>query len=159
LYPANWTAQETDLEPKQVVRIIPNEFLEDYRSPVGFVITYGKPTSDAPILSGPGYLLSNTIDGFENLTKTSSEARFVNSTRDITLSGLPAYSILYYDYTRGLNLKILDTMTVYNSELLDLQYYAEPGYFNKYAPLIMKMIESLQITLRDVAGSIVEDIL
>jgi hypothetical protein len=40
-YPSNWIAEETDLEPKQVVRLNPDNFSEEYISPVGFQIVVG----------------------------------------------------------------------------------------------------------------------
>lgn len=122
--------------------------MNDYQSPVGLVITSMRLTSDSSILPGSGDILNNLIDVFKSNIKTNAlqiATRFVNSTRDITLSGLSAYSIAYYDYSSG-NQKILDTMTISNGEFIVLHYYAEPGYFNKYAPMIMRMIESFQIT-------------
>ena len=43
-YPTTWKTEEINLEPHQLVRIFPNEFVEDYESPVGLYIT---------VVSGP----------------------------------------------------------------------------------------------------------
>jgi hypothetical protein len=133
-YPTTWKTEEIDLEPRQVVRIIPNDFIEEYESPVRFSIAV------VPALD-----LSEAIGAIEILAKNSSDARFVNST-NTTLAGIPAYSISYYDYTSGKSYKVIDTMTVLDNELFHLQYNAEPGYFNQYLPDAKRMIDSFNIT-------------
>jgi hypothetical protein len=144
-YPTTWKTEEINLDPHQVVRILPNEFAEEYESPVRFYITVGSGSS-SPLD------LSQAIAAFEGLTKNSSDARFINST-NTTLSGLPAFSISYYDYTMGHNYKVTDTMAFLDDELFHLQYYAEPGYFNQHLPEAKKMIDSFEITKNSSSNS------
>jgi hypothetical protein len=92
--------------------------------------------------------LDQAINIFENAIKNNPEARFVNGT-NTTLSGFPGFSIIYYDYTRNMNLKMMDTFTVLDNELFHLQYSAEPGYYEEYLSDARRMINSFQITRND----------
>ena len=145
-YPANWTAEEKNLElESQVMRIFPNGFLADRISPVGLEI-YDTPRDGSDNLT----LTQLSIDR-EGYTKTSPYTRFVNST-NTTISGLPAYSILYYDFpnpiftTMNQTQKILHTMTLSDNGFFNIVYYSQPEYFDKYLPQAKRMLNSFQIT-------------
>ena len=141
-YPTNCTAKEIDLSPRQVVTFIPNEFSEEYGSPVGLYIS-------ASTSIGPSNNLSDMTKVYDKVVNGDPDTRFVNDTNATALSELPAYSITCYDYARGGNQKVMDTMTVLDNERYHIQYSAESGYFDKYQPQIKRMIDSFQITSRN----------
>lgn len=59
---------------------------------------------------------------------------------------MPAYKVTYYDYSNNNNYKSLDVSTLFQGEDFVIRHYAEPGYFDKYLPMVKKMIESFRIT-------------
>lgn len=148
--PPNWTVGEENLTSPYIVRIIPNDFLAERTSPVGIYIVADSPPPDRDTLSE---WAANTESLFEAAGRLGY-LRYIDST-NTTLSGMPAYSISYYDFTNSTvtpipNLKVTETtmFVPYTSGnvLFTVQYYAEPKYFDKYLHESRKAIESFQIT-------------
>jgi serine/threonine-protein kinase len=63
-----------------------------------------------------------------------------------TLSGLPAHEIIYSSSLENLNLKKMQIFTIVNDNTAYVVTFgAEESQFNKYMPLIMKMVNSISI--------------
>ena len=136
-YPANWTAQEVNLGPNQVVFLFPDDFKGEYSSSVGLTVNIFTDNSFASFDEYFEYR-SQFYNGLEDV-------RIINESTT-TLAGRPAYNITYYDYSNNKNFKALDISTYVDDEDFILDYYAEPGYFDKYLPEAKRIMNSFQIT-------------
>jgi hypothetical protein len=81
-YPANWTLQETNLRPNQVVLFWPSELQEQFVLPVGVRI-FVYPTSYSTI--------DEYMSGSSSFDKGDDNYRFINESNTL-LSGLPAFN-------------------------------------------------------------------
>jgi hypothetical protein len=136
-YPINWTAQEVNLNPNEVVGFYPDEFGREFELPVGLAVT----------IYHYNYSFTNFDEYFSFVTQYYNAIegiRIVNESQT-TLAERPVYNITYYDYT-GHNHKRVTVSTYIGNEDIVLSYYAEPGYFNKYLPGANKIINSFQLT-------------
>jgi hypothetical protein len=141
-YPANWTVQEVGLTPEQVVFFFPREIVEECPNlaidcPVGFEV-FVRPTTFVNI--------SEMAIGARNHYKQNAEFRLISDRTNATLANLPAYESIGYNYEMGDNVKIIELVTIFDQEMFDVAYYADPGYFNIYLPIAREMMDSFEIT-------------
>jgi hypothetical protein len=62
------------------------------------------------------------------------------------LSGLPAHEIIYSSGLQNLNLKKMQIFTIVNDNTAYVVTFgAEESQFNKYIPVIIKMVNSIRI--------------
>lgn len=68
---------------------------------------------------------------------------------DITLtsiSNLPAYEIVYYDYSENRTLKKFSAFTIKDEMLYKIDFVTDPFRYNDYLPLALEVIRSFQFT-------------
>jgi serine/threonine-protein kinase len=81
-----------------------------------------------------------------NAFSTMSDTIMVLESSPSTLSGLPAHEIIYSSILGNLNLKKMQIFTIVNDNTAYVVTFgAEQSQFNKYIPVIMKMVNSIRI--------------
>jgi eukaryotic-like serine/threonine-protein kinase len=129
-YPSNWTKQEVNLFPYQVVR-----FVEPH-SVSAFLIV---------VRSAPMNFTSATFA--EKLSQSKNPLMHViNSTTAKVVGDSKASQVIYYDYSRDRTIKTLDTVVVKNGQMYLLEYRTDPGTYSRYLQVAQKMIDSFQFT-------------
>lgn len=152
-YPSNWTKSEINLKPYQVVFFYPPDvnrtgsLLESLLRPV--ILPVSLLIDVAPTISTN---INESALRFVSFLEGNNQSRLIDH-KHTTLSGLPAYEVVYYAYTNDRTSKEFDVWTLYGNDSYSLLYNAEPGYFNQYLPLAKRMIDSFQITGESGSGS------
>ena len=144
-YPSNWTQQNSTVVAGDDRFVYISEFFspeeaDGYFAYVPIVID-GMPQST----NIEGYL-NESIDilrqdqDFEGLQVLSS------SVGNFTLAGMPAYSfeIAYTDPEFGPQ-NMLEVGTIFDNRVYYIQYFADLPIYQKYFPIVERMIESFQI--------------
>ena len=60
------------------------------------------------------------------------------------IGNLPAHKSIMYDYKNESNNKVMRIMGVSNDTAYRISYYADPGKFNQYLPVVEQMAESFE---------------
>ncbi|MDP8888466.1 MAG: hypothetical protein M3M89_02405 [Thermoproteota archaeon] len=144
LYPSNWTQQNSTVAGDDRFILVSKFFSPEEANgyfayvPIGID---GTPQST----NVEGYL-NESIDilrqhpNFEDLQVLSS------SMGNFTLAGMPAYSfeITYTDQEFGPQ-NMLEVGTIFDNRVYYIQFYADLPIYQKYFPIVERMIESFQI--------------
>jgi hypothetical protein len=146
-YPSSWAGIQLRADPfaqtnTSMVAIFeaPRENLSDsYRE--NLIISVQGPLEDAISLEE---YTQNSLNAF----RTMSDTIMVLESSPSTLSGLPAHEIIYSSGLQDLNLNLkkmqIFTIVSDNSAYV-VTFGAEESQFNKYIPVIMKMVNSIRI--------------
>jgi hypothetical protein len=145
-YPANnWTKHEIDLQPYQIVYFTTNENISSGlllgSRPVAAVSIFSEPTSDRDV--------NQSIQTFKDKVEGNPQNYRIIGSSNTTLTNkdLPAYEVIFYDYSQHENsIKVLETWTIKDGYKDLIIYWAEPGRFDHYLPTAQRMIDSFQIT-------------
>jgi hypothetical protein len=141
LYPSNWTKSEENLQSHQLVGFYAPDVtkLKKTFSPVHFSISV-EPVEDPPI-SSRDYSKQFLGKYYSN----ASDSKIVNESSS-TLSGHNAQRIVMLDFLNGQTFKELRVFSIIDANVYRLGYFAEPGAFMTYLPLIETMIASFNVT-------------
>jgi eukaryotic-like serine/threonine-protein kinase len=144
-YPSSWAGMQLRADPfaqtnTSIVSIFeaPRENQSDpYRE--NLIINVQGPLADTISLEE---YTQNSLNAFS----TMSDTIMVLESSPSTLSGLPAHEIIYSSSLENLNLKKMQIFTIVNDNTAYVVTFgAEESQFNKYIPVIMKMVNSIRI--------------
>jgi PsbP-like protein len=144
-YPSSWAGMQLRADPfaqtnTSIVSIFeaPRENQSDsYRE--NLIINVQGPLED--IISLDEYT-QNSLNAFSTMSDTIT----VLESSPGTLSGFPAHELIYSSSLENLNLKKMQIFTIVNDNAAYVVTFgAEESQFNKYMPLIMKMVNSIRI--------------
>ena len=145
-YPANWIKSEINLSPYMVAFFYP----PNLTSGEGLFKRLTKPNIP-PVIFDISVLPRTSANINESATRTLSATAGNNQSRLVNhngtmLSGVPAYQIVYYDYSGVETHKVLNVWALNGNDSYILLYKTEPGYFNQYLPDAKRMFDSFMIT-------------
>ena len=146
LYPFNWT-QHNNTEAAGDDRFI---LISEFSSPEeadGYFVYIPVEIDAMPQSTNIEGYLNESIDilrqdpGFEDMQVLSS------SVGNFTLAGMPAYSleVTYTDSEFGPQ-NMLEVGTIFDNKVYYIRYFADLPIYQKYFPIVERMIESFQIT-------------
>jgi hypothetical protein len=144
-YPSTWAGMQLRADPfaqtnTSIVAIFeaPRENQSDpYRE--NLIINVQGPLEDTISLEE---YTQNSLNAFSTMSDTIT----VLESSPSTLSGFPAHEIIYSSGLENLNLKKMQIFTIVNENTaFVVTFGAEDSQFNKYIPLIMKMVDSIRI--------------
>jgi hypothetical protein len=144
-YPSSWAGMQLRADPfaqtnTSIVAIFeaPRENVSDtYRE--NLILSVQGPLEDT---IGLEEYTQNSLNAFRSM---SDSIRIFESSPN-TLSGLPAHEIIYSSGLQNLNLKKMQIFTIVNGNTAYVVTFgAEESQFNKYNPVIMKMVNSIKI--------------
>jgi hypothetical protein len=145
LYPSNWT-QQNSTEAENNRFIVVSEFFspkeaDGYFADVTIALD-GMPQTT----SIEGYH-SQSIDIYRGDPNFEDFQLLSSSIGNFTLAGMPAYSfeITYTDPQFGPQ-NMLEVGRIFDNGVYYIQYFADPPIYQKYLPIVERMIESFQIT-------------
>jgi hypothetical protein len=144
LYPSNWTQQNStgaaDDRFVYVSEFLSPEEAERYFAYVTIAIDNMPQTTNIE-----GYR-SQSIDIYRQDPELQEFQLLSSSIGNFTLAGMPAYSfeIAYTDPEFGPQ-NMLEVGRISDNRVYYIQYFADPPIYQKYFPIVERMIESFQI--------------
>jgi hypothetical protein len=144
-YPLSWAGMQLRADPfsqtnTSIVAIFeaPRENVSDtYRE--NLILSVQGPLEDTISLEE---YTQNSLNAF----RTMSDSISILESTPRTLSGLPAHEIIYSSGLQNLSLKKMQIFTIVNDNTAYVVTFgAEESQFNKYNPVIMKMVNSIRI--------------
>jgi hypothetical protein len=145
VYPSSWAGIQLRADPfsqtkTSIVAIFeaPRENLSDsYRE--NLILSVQGPLEDTISLDE---YTQNSLNAFRSMSDRIS----ILESSPSTLSGLPSHEITYTSGLQNLTLKKMQIFTIINNNTAYvITFGAEESQFNKYMPVIMKMVNSLRI--------------
>lgn len=144
LYPNSWRAEEQNLSPYQIVEFSAPEERDEVSS-VEIVIYVPATVSVFSEPLGNDSLTSEQY--FESFMKEyysdPKDYRMLNTSVGY-IGNLPAHKSIMYDYKNESNYKVMRIIGVSNDTAYRISYYADPGKFNQYLPVVEQMAESFE---------------
>lgn len=145
LYPSNWTQQNMTEAGNDDRFILVSKFFspaeaDGYFADVTIAID-GMPQST----NIQGYR-SQSIDIYRQDPNFEDFQLLSSSIGNFTLAGMPAYAfeITYTDPEFGPQ-NVLEVGRIFDNRVYYIQYFADPPIYQKYFPIVERMIESFQI--------------
>ena len=144
-YPSSWTGMQLRADPiaptnTSIVAIFeaPSENQSDsYRE--NLILGVQGPRKDDTSLRE---YTRNSLNAFRSM---SDKVNILESSSS-SLSGLPAHQVVYTSNLQSLSLKKMQIFTIVNSNTAYVVTFgSEKSQFDKYSPVIMKMIDSIRI--------------
>ena len=145
VYPSSWAGTQLRSDPfvqtnTSIVAVFeaPREDLSDsYRE--NLILSVQGPLEDTISLEE---YTQNSLNAFRSMSDRIS----ILESSPSTMSGLPAHEIIYTSGLQNLTLKKMQIFTIINDNTAYVVTFgAEESQFNKYMPVIMKMVNSLRI--------------
>jgi plastocyanin len=143
MYPSDWTAEEGDNDlaasgDNNIVTLVPSNGT-DNRGPSYYhtflAINIGKPTD-----TDLNTYLADTIDNYSS----SKDFSVVESNTNATLSGQPAYVLVWTD-SEGFDKKSMEIGAIIGGQAYYVDYQSDPDTYDDNLPIINKMLSSLQL--------------
>jgi len=144
-YPSNWKISEENLRSHQVVVFSAPEKtqkLTKLSSIIFIPAQFG--IAVEPLASKNTTILQYISQFFKLGYHGVSNYKIVNSSKTM-LAGVPAESIIMYDYLNNHTSEVMRIIGIDNGTAYRIGYYAEPGTFSTYLPVIEQMIASFRI--------------
>jgi eukaryotic-like serine/threonine-protein kinase len=144
LYPSNWTQQNSTGDPDDRF-IYVSEFISPEETDGQFVIVTIAIDSMPQTTSVQGYR-GHSIDIYRQDPNFQEFQLHSSSIGNFTLAGMPAYSfeIIYTDLEFGPQ-RMLEVGGIFDNRAYYIQYFADTPIYQKYLPIVERMIESFQI--------------
>ena len=145
LYPSNWTQQNsTQAENNRFILV--SEFFSP-KEASGYFADVTIALDGMPQNTDIEGYRSQSIDVYRRDPNFEDFQLLSSSVGNFTLAGMPAYSfeITYTDPEFGPQ-KILEVGRIFDNRVYYIQYFADPPIYQKYLPIVERMIESFQIT-------------
>jgi hypothetical protein len=144
LYPSNWTQQNSTVAGDDRF-ILVSEFFSPEEADGDFAYVAIAIDNMPQTTSIQGYR-SQSIDmlrqdpDFENFQLLSS------TVGNFTLAGMPAYSfVIHYTDPEFGPQNMVEVGAIFDNRVYYIQYYVDPPVYQKYIPIVERMIESFQI--------------
>jgi hypothetical protein len=146
LYPSNWTQQNGTVAAGDNRFVLVSGFFSPKEANGNFAyVTIGidrrPPTSDTLLYSTQSIDIYRRDPAFQNFQLVSANIG------NFSLAGMPAYSfeITYTDPEFGPQ-NMLEVGRIFDNRVYSIEYFADPPIYQKYLPIVQRMIESFQIT-------------
>ena len=145
LYPSNWTQQNSTGDADD--RFI---YVSDFFSPeeTGGYFAYVTIAIDSmPNTTNIESYRNQSIDIYRQDPEFQEFQVLSSSVGNFTLAGMPAYSleVTYTDLEFGPQ-NMLEVGTIFDNKVYYIRYFADLPIYQKYFPIVERMIESFQIT-------------
>jgi hypothetical protein len=146
LYPSNWTQQNSTGVEEDDRFIVVSQFFSPVETGGYFANVVVAIDSMPQTTSIEGYR-SQSIDLYRQDPEFQEFQLLSSSIGNFTLAGMPAYSleIAYTDPEFGPQ-NMLEVGRIVENRVYYIQYFADPPIYQKYFPIVQRMIESFQIT-------------
>ena len=146
LYPSNWTQQNSTGVEEDDRFIVVSQFFSPVETDGYFANVVVAIDSMPQTTSIEGYR-SQSIDLYRQDPEFQEFQLLSSSIGNFTLAGMPAYSleIAYTDPEFGPQ-NMLEVGRIVENRVYYIQYFADPPIYQKYFPIVQRMIESFQIT-------------
>jgi hypothetical protein len=143
LYPSTWTQQDTAVGDDRFILV------SDFFSPEEAEGYFASVTIGLDNMPPSTNLEANLNESIDNSMQDPAVRDFQvlsSSTEDFTLAGMPAYSFesSYTDPEFGPQY-VLTVETVVDNKGYSIQYFADAPIYEKYLPIVERMIESFEI--------------
>ncbi len=145
LYPSNWTQQNSTGDADD--RFI---YVSDFFSPEetdGYFAYVTIAIDSMPNTTNIESYRNQSIDIYRQDPEFQEFQVLSSSIGNFTLAGMPAYSfeIIYTDLEFGPQ-NMLEVGIIFDNRVYYIQYFADTPIYQKYFPIVERMIESFQIT-------------
>ena len=144
LYPFNWTQQNStgDADDRFV-------YVSDFFSPEetdGYFAYVTIAIDSMPNTTNIETYRNQSIDIYRQDPEFQEFQLLSSTIGNFTLAGMPAYSfeIAYTDLEFGPQ-NLLEVGRIFDNRVYYIQYFADPPIYQKYLPVVERMIESFQI--------------
>ena len=146
LYPSNWT-QQNSTETEEDDRFI---VVSQFFSPVetnGYFANVVVAIDNMPQTTSIESYRTQSIDIYRQDPDFQEFQLLSSGVGNFTLAGMPAYSleVTYMDPEFGPQ-NMLEVGRIFENRVYYIQYFADPPIYQKYFPIVQRMIESFQIT-------------
>jgi hypothetical protein len=144
LYPSNWTQQNsTGGGDDRFIYL--SEFLSPKEADVYFAYVTIAIDSNPQTTNMQGYR-DRSIDIYRQDPNFEDFQLLSSTIGNFTLAGIPAYSfeIAYTDLEFGPQ-NVLEVGRLLDNRVYYIQYFADPPIYQKYLPVVERMIESFQV--------------
>ena len=144
LYPSNWTQQNsTGGEEDRFI------YVSDFFSPEeadGYFAYVTVVIDSMPNTTNIESYRNQSIDSYRRDPEFQEFQLLSSTIGNFTLAGMPAYSfeIVYTDLEFGPQ-NGLEVGRIFDNRVYYIQYFADPPIYQKYLPVVERMIESFQI--------------
>ena len=147
LYPSNWTQQNNTAVVAEDDRFI---LISEFFSPnetAGYFAYVTIAIDSMPQTTGIESYRSQSIDIYRQDPDFQEFQLLSSSVGNFTLAGMPAYNleVTYTDPEFGPQ-RMLEVGRIFENRVYYIQYFADPPIYQKYLPIVERMIESFQIT-------------
>lgn len=144
-YPSNWKISEENLRSHQVVIFSAPEITQKLTKLSSIIFIPAQFGIAVEPLASKNITILQYVSQFFNLGYHGvSNYKIVNSSRTM-LGGVPGEKIIMYDYLNNHTSEVMRIIGVENGTAYRIAYYAEPGTFSTYLPVIEQMIASFRI--------------
>ena len=145
LYPSNWTQQNSTGDADD--RFI---YVSDFFSPEetdGYFAYVTIAIDSMPNTTNIESYRNQSIDIYRQDPEFQEFQLLSSGVGNFTLAGMPAYSleVTYTDLEFGPQ-NMLEVGTIFDNRVYYIQYFADTPIYQKYFPIVERMIESFQIT-------------
>jgi hypothetical protein len=146
LYPSNWTQQNSTGVEEDDRFIVVSQFFSPVETDRYFANVVLAIDSMPQTTSIEGYR-SQSIDLYRQDPEFQEFQLLSSGVGNFTLAGMPAYSleVTYTDPEFGPQ-NMLEVGRIVENRVYYIQYFADPPIYQKYFPIVQRMIESFQIT-------------
>jgi hypothetical protein len=144
LYPSNWTQQNSTGDADDRF-IYVSGFISPEETDGQFVVVTIAIDSMPQTTSVQSYR-GHSIDIYRQDPNFQEFQLLSSSMGNFTLAGMPAYSfeIIYTDLEFGPQ-RMLEVGRIFDNRVYYIQYFADTPIYQKYLPIVERMIESFQI--------------
>lgn len=145
LYPSNWTQQNMTEAGNDDRFILVSKFFSPEEAD-GYFADVTIAIDDMPQSTNIQGYRSQSIDIYRQDPNFEDFQLLSSSIGNFTLAGMPAYAfeITYTDPEFGPQ-NVLEVGRIFDNRVYYIQYFADPPIYQKYFPIVERMIESFQI--------------
>jgi hypothetical protein len=144
LYPSTWTQQDSTLGDDSFILV--SDFFSPQEEADGYFASVTIGIDTMPPSTNLEDNLNESIDSFMQDPNVRDFQVLSSSTDDFTLAGMPAYYFesSYTDPEFGPT-QALIVETIIDNKGYSIQYYADAPIYERYLPVVERMIESFEI--------------
>ncbi len=146
LYPSNWTQQNSTEAEEDDRFIMVSQFFSPEETN-GYFANVVVAIDNMPQTTNIESYRNQSIDIYRQDPDFQEFQLLSSSIGNFTLAGMPAYSleIAYTDPEFGPQ-NMLEVGRIFENRVYYIQYFADTPIYQKYFPIVQRMIESFQIT-------------
>jgi hypothetical protein len=151
LYPSNWTKSEENLQSHQLVGFYAPDVtvMKNTFSPAHLSVSVEPVDASMPLSEYSNQFLGAAYPN-------QADSKILNTTSS-TISGYDAQKIVMLDFLNGQTLKELRVFSIIEGNVYRLGYYAQPGAFETYLPLVETMLSSFNVSSQSQVDTAMEE--